>query len=260
MPYSSESRKLPEWGRLASEVVRDAFSADLRGLYLFGSALSGGLRPSSDVDLLAVVTTPAEAGVYRDVARHLLAVSSWCPRTRTGRPVELTVLALPDLLPWRYPPRKQFQFGEWLRPELECGEVAPPSEDPDVTIILAMALSRSLALQGPHLPQLIDPIPEADLRRALAEALPQVRQGFSGDERNVILTLARMWVTLSSGDIVPKDEAATRLLEHIDPTHRSTLDLARRAYLGEIDDNWSTREQAASAFVEYAHDEIRRLL
>jgi aminoglycoside 9-adenylyltransferase len=251
---------LPEWGRFASEVVRDVLAADLRGLYLFGSAITGGLRPSSDVDLLALVTTPAEAGVYRDLARRLLAVSSWCPRTRTGRPIELTVLGLADLVPWRYPLRKQLQFGEWLRPELERGEIASPSEDPDVTIILATVHTRSVALQGPPLAHLIDPVPADDLRRAMAESLPQVRRSFSGDERNVILTLARMWVTLSSGDIVPKDEAAARMLGHIDPAHRPTLDLARRAYLGELEDDWGPREQAARAFVEYAGDEIRRLL
>ena len=260
MPFSSESPMLPDAARLASDVVRDAFNAELHGLYLFGSAVTGGLRPSSDLDLLALVTIPAEAGVYRDLARRLLAVSSWCPRTRTGRPVELTVLALADLLPSRYPPLKQFQFGEWLRSELERGDVAPPAEDPDVTIILATARTRSVALEGPPLAHLIDPVPEGDLRRAMADALPQLMQGFSGDERNVILTLARMWVTLSSGDIVPKDEAAARMLEHIDPTHHSTLDLARRAYLGEIEDDRRLREQAARAFVEYASTEIRRLL
>lgn len=93
----------------------------------------------------------------------------------------------------------------------------------------------------------------------MVDVLPQVTQGFSGAERNVILPLARIWVGLSSGDIVSKDEAAARMLEHIDPVHRPTLDLARRAYLGEARDDWAAREQAARAFVEHAMHEIGRL-
>lgn len=159
----------------------------------------------------------------------------------------------------RRPTSTPIAFGEWLRPELERDAVAAPSEDPDVAIIVAAARSHSVAFKGPPLAQLIDPVPEVDLRSAMIDVLPQVTQGFPGDERNVILTLARIWVGLSSGDIVSKDEAAAKLLKHIDPVYRPTLDLARRAYLGEARDDWDAREQAARAFVEYAEHEIRRL-
>jgi len=257
MQFSVDSSLLPEWGLPAAVAVRDTLGADLRGLYLFGSAVTGGLRRSSDLDLLALVAIPAEASVYRDLARRLLTVSSWCSRERSGRPVELTVLALADISPWRYPARKQFQFGEWLRPELERGEVPPPAEDPDLAIILESARTSSHALHGPPLAGLTDPIPEADLRCAMADTLPQLMQGFPGDERNVILTLARIWATVRSGDIVPKDEAAARMLEHIDPEHHFTLDFARRAYLGEVKEDWRPLKQSAKAFVEYAHGEIQ---
>lgn len=259
MTIVSEPSSLPRRGQLAVEAIRDAFAADLRGLYLYGSAVAGGLQQSSDLDLLAILAAPAHADRYRLLAHRLLALSRWDPETRTGRPVELTVLALPDLVPWRHPPRKEFQFGEWLRPELERDEIAAPSEDPDVTILVAAARRRSVAFDGPPLAQLIDPVPDVDLRRAMADVLPQLIQDFSGDERNVILTLARIWVGLSSGDIVSKDEAAARMLKQIDPDHRPTLDLARRAYLGEARDDWGAQERAARAFVEYTRHQIGRL-
>jgi streptomycin 3"-adenylyltransferase len=34
-----------------------------------------------------------------------------------------------------------------------------------------------------------------------------------GDERNVLLTLARMIVTVEAGEVVPKDEAARRVFQ-----------------------------------------------
>jgi streptomycin 3"-adenylyltransferase len=121
------------------------FREHLHGLYLFGSAVSGGLRPSSDLDLLAIVAAPT-AAQYRKLSRRPLDVSSWCPTTRTGHPIELTVVALSDLVPWRYPPRRQFQFGEWLRSEFERGEISPPSDDPDIAIMLASARANSIEL------------------------------------------------------------------------------------------------------------------
>jgi streptomycin 3"-adenylyltransferase len=69
-----------------------------------------------------------------------------------------------------------------------------------------------------------------------------------------------MWVTLSSGEIVPKDEAANRMLGRVEANHRSTLSLGRRAYLGEIADGWRPLQQETCKFVEYADREIRRLL
>lgn len=251
---------LPRWGQEATDAIREVFAGDLAGLYLYGSMLDGGNHTGRDLDVLAILAAPVEAVVYREIARRLLLVSSWNPRTRTGNPIELTVVALPDLIPWRYPPRKQFQFGEWLRPELEDGHIERPSDDPDLAILLTMARSRSIALFGPCMARLIDPVPESDIRRAIAEMLPRVIHGLPGDERNVILTLARMWVTLSSGEIVSKDEAASRMLPNVAPTQRPTLDAARRAYLGEIDDDWRVHQDAARVFAEYADHEIRKLI
>jgi predicted nucleotidyltransferase len=36
------------------ELVREVLGPDVLGVYLFGSAVLGGLRPESDLDLLAV--------------------------------------------------------------------------------------------------------------------------------------------------------------------------------------------------------------
>ena len=247
---------LPQWGQLAVEAIRQQLHDNLCGLYLFGSAVHGGLLRSSDVDLLAIVTTPQSGDVFRNLTRRLLAISWWDSTSGTGQPVELTVLALPDLVPWRYPPRKRFQFGEWLRPELEREEYAAPSADPDVAIMLAAARNRSVALEGPPLAHLIDPPPEADVRRAMLDVAPEVAQGVAGDERNVILTLARIWMGIESGDLLSKGEAAAQILDRVDPIHRPTLDLARRGYLGEANDNWGARHEAARSFVKYAEREI----
>ncbi|MDQ0373940.1 aminoglycoside adenylyltransferase domain-containing protein [Cellulomonas humilata] len=47
--------------------------------------------------------------------------------------------------------------------------------------------------------------PVADLRRSIDDSLEPLLDGLVGDERNVVLTLARMVVTLETGAIVSKD-------------------------------------------------------
>jgi hypothetical protein len=67
-------------------------------------------------------------------------------------------------------------------------------------------------------------------------------------------------VTAFTGEIVPKDVAADRMLGSIAAKHRPTLSLARCAYLGEVVDDWRPLGDAAREFADAATSEIRRLL
>src|SRR5262249_23242332 len=70
--------------------VHDALGGDPLGLYLFGSATLGGLRPASDLDLLAVLERPMTRMQKGVLARGLLAISGRPLGTKRGRPVEVT--------------------------------------------------------------------------------------------------------------------------------------------------------------------------
>lgn len=37
------------------------------------------------------------------------------------RPIEITVVNQNDILPWRFPPKCEYMYGEWLRDEMEAG-------------------------------------------------------------------------------------------------------------------------------------------
>lgn len=250
---------LPPWARRAIDVVRIELGAGIDGLYLFGSAVTTGLQPGSDLDLLALVRSPVEPSRLQRLTQRLLGVSNWSPVSRSGQAVELTVLVTTELTPWRYPPRRHFQFGEWLRPELERGHIAPPFVDPDVVIMLATVQAASVTLAGQPLSQLIAPVPSTDVRRAMLDCLPNLLRGLEGDERNVILTLARMWVTLVSNEIVPKHVAADRLLAMADARHHAALVLARDAYLGKAEDDWRLFDREAREFVHHAASQIEQL-
>ena len=215
------------------------------GVYLYGSSIAGGLRHESDVDLLVVsrrsLSTP-ERCVITDL---LLRYSGRRATVEPGRPVELTSVVHSELTPWSYPPRCDYQYGEWLREEITAGQLPAAHPDPDLAILLIAARSASEPLRGPALDQIIDPAPTADLRRAIRDSLQPLLGYLEGDERNVLLTLARMVVTLETGEIVPKDEAARRVMSGLSQGCREVLNLARRGYLGEAADDWThLRDQA----------------
>lgn len=211
------------------------------GVYLYGSATSGGLRPSSDVDLL-VVTERSLTDAERDALTAVLLVASGRyprPTADAPRPLELTSVVLADVQPWRHPPRRDLQYGEWLRADLEAGVRLLPEDDPDVPILLATAQGSSRVLRGPALTAITAPVPTDLVREAMLASLPDILEEIIGDERSTLLVLARILVTLRTGAIVPKDVAAERIAAELDPGDRELLDRARRGYRGEAPDDWT---------------------
>ena len=100
---------------------------------------------------------------------------------------------------------------------------------------IAMVRASGRALLGPPPDRLLDPVPWADLRRALLGTVPDLRSHLAGDERNVILTFARIRATLETGRFLAKDAAAAWAIERTDdPADRAVLARARSLYLDGI--------------------------
>lgn len=230
-------------------------------IHLFGSAVDGGLRPHSDIDLLVTVDAPPDASTLQALMRELLDVSAFPGASASLRALEVTVLALADVVPWRYPARRLMQFGEWLRDDIRAGVFEAPVFDHDLAILLTKARAHSVALRGPAAQALFAPVPGADLARALRDTVAQwnTPQDWVGDERNIVLALARGWYTAATGGIASKDAAAAWLLERIAPEHRPVLRMARASYLGQAADGLDRCADAVAAFIACARGEIERL-
>lgn len=228
---------VPRQARDASAALQEGLGDHLLALYLYGSFVEGGLRAQSDIDLLAVVRRPLAPAERAALVRSLLAFSAY-PASNGLRPLEVTCLVLSDIQPWRHPARRELQFGEWLRPELEAGTVPPPEPDPDIALLIAQARAKGIALHGPAAAELLPAIPREDIRAAILAMTPEVARNWRGEEKHALLTLARMWVTLRTGDIVAKDTAAERVLAHLPVEHRPALRHAMAIYRGESEDEW----------------------
>lgn len=247
---------------LAHEVVSHlgaVLRADFVAAYLHGSAVGAGLRPHSDVDILAVVRRPTTHAQRRLLVDRLLEISGRRARRGPARPVELTLVVQSDVRPWRYPPRAEFQYGEWLREDYEQGMTPEPGEMRDLAPLITQVLAANCPLLGPAAHEVLDPVPEADLRRAIVAGVPELVADLPSDTTNVVLTLARIWLTLATGDIRSKDAAADWALERLPAAHRSVLARARAIYLGDEHDRWDDLAADVRPHVEMVLRAIRRL-
>ena len=251
---------IPEEAKQVQFVVRELLGDSILGIYLFGSVVIGGLKRDSDVDVLVAVKESLTFSKRQMLVGRLLKVSGAIGNAHSVRPIELTIVKVSDVVPWHYPPRAEFVYGEWLREEYEAGSVPEATYDPDLAIVLKKVIDNSLPMYGDTAINLFEPIAPADIRRAIRESLPGLLEGVEGDERNVILTLARMWLTATTGDIVPKDRAAEWAMKQLPKEYASVLNEARLGYLGKTDDNWSGRRDQVMMLVHHMQGSVEECL
>jgi streptomycin 3"-adenylyltransferase len=256
----------PPHGQLPGEIgavvalLRGVLGDSVVGAWVYGSAVVGGLKPDSDLDLLVAVNRPLTGAPRRALVDGLMRVSGRLALGGPARPLEVTVVDLDDVVPWRAPARMDLQYGEWLRGDFSSGRIAAPEVNPDLTILLATARAHSHPLIGPGAREVFEPIPVEDLHRAIRDSLPALVADLHGDERNVLLTLARMWMMLSTGEIVPKDAAAGWLLDRLPQQYCAVLVTARFGYRVGGGDDWSRRGDDVDAFVAHAIAVIESLV
>ncbi|OFE17972.1 hypothetical protein BA895_14135 [Humibacillus sp. DSM 29435] len=243
---------------LQALITREAPGSPV-GTYVTGSSCDGGLRPASDLDILLITRVSLQASERRILVDHLLGHSGRRATKQPGRPVELTSLVLGDVKPWRYPAMRDFLYGEWRRADYEAGHLPCREADPNLPVILTVAREHSSVLMGPPLAELTDLVPREHLTQSMFDVLPSLLDDLVGDERNVLLTLARILYTLRTGVIAPKDVAAADVRSTLAPAHAQLLDFAAQAYRGELHDDWTELGSEASAVASALTDRITAL-
>jgi streptomycin 3"-adenylyltransferase len=243
-------------------IIEHRLAPTLLALHLYGSALDGDLKPYSDIDLLATVTIRPDKTLRQALMIDLLKVSAPPGKSKALRALEVTVVVRNDIVPWHYPAKRELQFGEWLRKEILAGTFEPPVIDPDLAILLTKVRQKSIALVGPPAESFFDPVPESDLYRALSDTLKlwDSPPSWTGDERNVVLTLARIWYSAATGKITPKAAAADWVMERLPVEHQPILFEAQQIYLGHCEDHLASRGDQLTAFILHVTREITKVL
>jgi streptomycin 3"-adenylyltransferase len=242
-------------------LVRELLGPNAIGAYLFGSAVVGGLRPRSDLDILVVSKSPLTSAERRGLVDRIIPIS-W-KETPNGmqRGIELTVVVQRDVKPWRYPPKRDFQYGDWLRLALERGEIeaSAAKSDPDLASLITQVLAADVVLLGRPPAEVFDPMPFSDVLDAIVADVEKWVQNIDDDTRNGILALARIWSTLSTRSLCSKDVAAAWALERLPAEHEPVLARALAIYLSGGEDRWEDVYEDVHRYVDYVVGEIRRL-
>ncbi len=243
-------------------VIERHLEPTLLAVHLYGSAVDGGLKPHSDIDLLVTVTVRLDETTRRALINDLLETSASPGESEILRAVEVTIVVHDDIIPWRYPAKRELQFGEWQRNDILAGIFEPATIDIDLAILLTKAREHSVALVGPAAEELFDPVPEQDLFEALNETLTLWNSppDWAGDERNVVLTLSRIWYSAVTGKIAPKDVAADWAMERLPAQYQPVILEARQAYLGQEEDRLASRADQLEEFVHYVKGEITKVV
>ena len=239
--------------------LEDALGSALLGAYLHGSAVLGGLREQSDIDVLAVSARETTRNEKDRLLTQLLALSGPDPTAAPPRPLEVTIVVGSEIRPWRYPPRRDFQYGEWLRKRFDRRDPVlwQSASDPALAILVTMVRLNGVELGGSSASELFDPVPRPDFVDAMLSGVPGLIADIHSDTRNVVLTLARIWHSAEAGGVLAKDEAAEWALPRVAPEHRSVLARAHDIYVGIEPEDWEDLQEAIPAFAEAIVAEIR---
>lgn len=241
-------------------LVREVLGQDALGAYEHGSAVLGGVQPTSDIDILVITGRLATLVEKRQLVEGLMAISAPFPPPGRERCVELTVVAQAQVRPWRYPPSFDLQYGEWLRKRFERGDSLPlqAAVNADLTILLTIVLLGDQPLFGPPPGALLDPVLMEDCINAMVSDIDVFMDEFEGDTCNILLRLARIWQTVVTGSIDRKDRAAEWAQERLPPDYQQLMERARAMYLGWQPDGWAGLASEARAGADYMISQIRR--
>jgi len=129
------------------DLLKAVFGGDLLGVYLYGSALVGGLQKYSDIDLFVVTNRASTKKEKQQLVANLLDISGIYMKSYQ-RPIEMTLVEKSAISPWKYPSQFDFQYGEWLRESFLNGEIekSQANETNDLAFMVTMLFLRSQTL------------------------------------------------------------------------------------------------------------------
>lgn len=240
-------------------LLKDILDQELLGVYLYGSAVVGGLQKYSDLDLLVVSNRSTTYIEKTKLVTKLLKISG-NHKLSLKRPIEMTIVVKTEVTPWRFPPKFDFQYGDWLRCEFESGKIEPweTKEMPDLALLITQVLLANKILWGEKPERLLSKVPYRDFMFATIETLEGLMTDLHSDTRNVLLTLARIWCTLKTDQIRSKSDAATWVIPQIPETYQLVMKRAKAICIGEEKENWDEIEKLLYPCAQFMMMEITK--
>lgn len=240
-------------------LLKQILGENLLGVYLYGSSIVGGLQKYSDLDLFVISDRHTTSDEKKQLEKELLQISGIYMESKDLLPIELTIAIKSEVNPWKYPPKFDFQYGDWLRKEFEKGNIEPwkTKEMPDLAILITQILLASKTIYGPDPKELLDPVPYKDFITATTKEIDSLAENLESDTRNVLLTFARIWSTVETDAIRSKPVAADWAVERLPEEYKAVMQRAQDACLGKEEEYWDDVKDKIKPCAEYMVSQIK---
>ena len=241
------------------ELLKLILGSDLLGVYLYGSALVGGLQKYSDIDIFVVINRATTSQEKSELVAKLLQISGIYMKS-SKRPLEITLVEKRMINPWNYPPLFDFQYGEYLRDSFEKSRIEPWEnyEMPDLAVLITQVLLRSQTLWGLEARQLLEQVPYHDFMNAMLHDVNRLATDLEHDTRNVLLTFARIWSTLETDTIMSKPAAADWVINHLPARYQPVIKRAKSICVGTEKEHWDDLKKTLKPCADFMMDEINK--
>lgn len=221
------------------KLLTDIFEKDLLGVYLYGSYVVGGLQRYSDIDLFVLLDRASTSEEKSKLTMGLLEISGIYMQDDKP-PIEMTLVEKSAVNPWQYPPNFDFQYGEWLREDFEKDKIEPwqSKKMPDLALLITQVLLASITLVGDAPEKLLCKVPYLDFISAITDELSNLISELDSNTRNVLLTMARIWSTVSTNSISSKPVAASWGISNLPEEYKPVLARAKSICQGDAEEYW----------------------
>ncbi|WP_257348728.1 aminoglycoside adenylyltransferase domain-containing protein [Pseudalkalibacillus decolorationis] len=221
-----------------NDIVKDLegmLAEDMVGVYLHGSLAIGGFNPkSSDIDLLAVTSSPLSKDSKHQLAQHFLEIS------KHPYPIEISILSIDQLRNWNHPSPFEFHYSEFWRDCLESDfEVvndqlnSQDKKDPDLAAHLTITRERGICLHGKPIKEVLPSVPRADYIDSIMEDYQDCLESIEQKPIYSILNILRVYWFVKEGVISSKEETGTWGLNYLPKEFHRTIRKALEGYRSE---------------------------
>ena len=203
------------------------------GVYLHGSLAMNCFNPHhSDLDLLAVTNDHLSHDTKRHLAELMLRISG------APHPIEMSIIAHTDLVPWQYPTPFDFHYSEtwraYIQHNLADGGVRHWNDnmltDPDLAAHVTITKNRGVCLYGESIAQVFPDVPEQDYVASILADVVGALNAIQDDPIYAILNTCRVYAFFQNSLICSKYEGGHWALTVVPMELRPVIVLALEAY------------------------------
>lgn len=243
------------------ELFISALGDDLLGIYLYGSSVMGGLQRYSDLDFFVVSGRATTPQTKETLSKALLHISGTY-RSREKRSIDVLIVEKSEINPWQYPPKFDYHYGDWMRKDFESGNFEPwkTTTMPSIALLITQVLLSSKTLLGSAPEQILPPVPYADFIAATIKEMDTLKEDIETDERNVLLTFARIWLTVETDTIGSKQQAATWAIQRLPDAYKPLMQRAFNSTVGTEPDEWHEMKPLLELCVDFMIQEIDKVV